>query len=382
MGRIFKKGQCSEMKKTVKRTMAIFITIALIIAAIMLVRHRKSELANLVPPSIRPIPVHVKTVRSGKLPMIEHYLGTIEPVAEAALSAQTTGYITSIYKDVGDRLEAGESVVEIDDRLPIRQKKALEVELVGAREDFKVKKTMLGRRKELFKNKIIPRESLDEAALAYELAFSRLQRLKQELETSKISLSFSSIRSLFDGVITERMKDPGDMVMPGTPVLKIESTNQGYKVLVHVPQETVTRLSEKTPLQLIHGANTIDAIVYRVHPAITTGNLATVEIRVPERPFELPSRGTVGVDLIVGMPDGLLVSSDCILEQETGALVFVIQDNQTVRSVPVNILGLSGGQTVVEVPLTPGTPLACGAESMLLQLSRDGRIIPIAGGEK
>jgi len=370
------------MKKTVKRTMTMLIAIALIIAAIMLVHHRKSELADLAPPSIRPIPVHVKTTFSGKLPMIEHYLGTIEPVAEAVLSAQTTGYITSIHKDVGDRLATGESVAEIDDRLPVRQKRALEVELAGAREDFEVKKTMLDRRKELFKNKIIPRESLDEATLAYELAFSRLQRLKQELETSNVSLSFSSIRSLFDGIITERIKDPGDIVMPGTPVLKIESTNQGYKVLVHVPQETVTRLSANTPLQLTHGVNTIDAIVYRIHPAIITGNLATVEIRVPERPFGLPSRGTVGVNLIVRMIDGLVVSSDCILEQETGALVFVIQDNQTVRSVPVNILGRSGGQTVVEGPLTVGTPLASGAESMLLQLSRDGRIVPIAGGEK
>ena len=370
------------MKKTVKRVISILIAIALIISAVILVRHRKSELADMAPPSIRPIPVHVKTTFSGKLPMTEHYLGTIEPVAEAVLSAQTTGYITSIHKDVGDRLAAGESVAEIDDRLPVRQKRAVEVELVGAREDFEVKKTMLDRRKKLFKNKVVPRESLDEATLAYELAFSRLQRLKQELETSNVSLSFSSIRSLFDGVITERMKDPGDMVMPGTPVLKIESTNQGYKVLINVPQETVTLLSANTPLQLIHGANTIDAIVYRIHPAITTGNLATVEIRVPERPFELPSRGTVGVDLIVGIPEGIVVSSDCILEQETGALVFVIQDNQTVRSVPVNILGHSGGQTVVEGPLTPGTPLAAGPESMLLQLNRDGRIVSIAGGEK
>ena len=100
------------------------------------------------------------------------------------------------------------------------------------------------------------------------------------------------------------MKDPGEMVMPGTPVLKIEDTNQGYKVLVHVSQETVTfALSPQIHrFKLIQGVNSIDAIVYRIHPAITTGNLATVEIRVPERPFGLPSHGTVGVDLIVGMP--------------------------------------------------------------------------------
>jgi len=370
------------MKKNVKRTMVLLAGIALIIAAIMLVHHRKSELANLALPSIRSIPVHIKTTISGKLPMTEHYLGTIEPIAKAILSAQTTGYLMSIHKDVGDRLAAGESVAEIDSRLPVSQKSGLKAELAGAREDFEVKKTMLDRRKKLVKKNAVSIESLDEANLAYELAFSRLKRLKQELEASNVSLSFTSIRSPFDGVITERMKDPGDIVMPGTPVLKIEDTNKGYKVLVQVPQETVTRLSGNTPLQLIHGVDTIDATVYRIHPAITTGNLATVEVRIPNRPFGLPSYGTVGVDLTVGMPDGLVVSSDCILEQETGAMVFVVEDNQTVRPVAVTILGRSRGQAVVEGLLTPGTPLAAGPESMLLQLSRHGRIVPITGEEK
>jgi RND family efflux transporter MFP subunit len=374
------------MEKTVKRTIVILIVVALILAAVMLVRHRKSELANLALPSIRPIPVHIKTVVSGKLPLTEHYLGTIEPVVEAVLSAQATGYLISIRKDVGDRIAAGESVADIDDRLPLTQKSALAAELAGAREDLEVKTTMRNRRKELFNNNVIPIESLDEASLAYELALSRVQRLKQETEAANVALSFTGIRSLFDGVITERMKNPGDLVLPGTPVLKAEDTNQGYKILVHVPQETVTRLSANTPLQLIDGKNTIAAVVYRVHPSIASGNLATVEIRVPEPPFGLPSYATVGVDLIIGLPEGLIISSDCILEQETGALVFVVQNdqapNQRVLPVPVNILGHSGDQAVVKGALTTGTFLAAGPESMLLQLSRHGHIVPVPGGEK
>ncbi len=105
--------------------------------------------------------------------------------------------------------------------------------------------------------------------------------------------------------------------------------------------------------------------------------LATVEIRVLERPFGLPSRGTVGVDLTVGIPEGLIVPSDCILEQETGAQVFVINDNQSVRPVSVKILGRSGEQAVVEGPLISGVHLAAGAESLLLHLSRNGSIVPI-----
>jgi RND family efflux transporter MFP subunit len=370
------------MKKNVKRTMAVLIGIALIISAVMLVRHRKSKLANLELPLIRSIPVYIKTAVNGKLPETEHYLGTIEPVVEAVLSAQTTGYLISINKDVGDRLIAGESVAEIDDRLSGNQKSALEAELAGAREELEVKKMMLDRRKALLKNKVITRESFDEANLAYELAFARVERLGQDLEAATVSLSFSSIRSLFDGVVTERMKDPGEMVMTGTPVLKVEDTNQGYKVLAHVSQETATRISPDTPLQLIQGVNSINTTVYRIHPALTIGNLATVEIRVSERPFGLPSHGTVGVDLIVEVPQGLVVSSDCILEQETGAWVFVVEDDQSVRPVSVNILGYHEEQAVVEGPVTSGTSLAAGPESMLLQLSRHGRIVPITGEEK
>lgn len=370
------------MKKNVKRTIAILIGIILIIAAVMLVRHRKSELANLALPLIRPIPVHIKTAISGNLPVIDHYLGVIEPVVEAVLSAQTTGYLIAIHKDVGDRLVAGESVAEIDDRLPGNQKSALEAELAGAREELEVKKKMLNRRKELLKNKVIPRESLDEANLAYELAFSRVGRLKQELEAANVSLSFSRIRSLFDGVVTERMKDFGDMVMPGTPVLRIEDTQQGYKVLVHVPQETATRISPNMPLQLIQGVNAIDAVVYRIHPAITIGNLATVEIRVSKRPFGLPTYGTVGVDLIIEVPQGLVISSDCILEQETGSLVFEILENQSVRPVFVQILGRNQDQAVIEGDISSGSKLAAGPESMLLQVSRHGRIVLVPGGDK
>ncbi len=385
-----------KMKKMVKRTIVVLVILAVILAAVLLVRHRKSELASLAPPAVRPIPVHIRTATSGSLSMTEYYLGTIEPVVEAILSAQATGYLISIQKDVGDRVTAGESVAEIDSRLPAAQKSALAAELAGAQEDAQVRKTILDRRKELFAYKAISKESLDEARSAYELAFSRVQRLKQELESARVSLSFVSIRSFSEGVITERMKDPGDIVMPGTPVFKVEDRDQGYKVIVRVPQETAAQLSADAPLRLTRGVNAgayyydnsdnfnnaIDATIYRIHPSISSGNLATVEIRIPDRPFGLPTYGTVGVDLIVGMPEGLVVSSDCILEQATGAMVFVVEDNQHVRPVPVTLLGRRQDLAVVRGALPPGTRLAAGPESMLLQLGRHGRIAPISGNTK
>jgi hypothetical protein len=107
-----------------------------------------------------------------------------------------------------------------------------------------------------------------------------------------------------------------------------------------------------------------------------------VEIRVSRRPFGLPTYGTVGVDLIIEVPRGLVVSSDCILEQETGSLVFEIQENQSIRPVFVQILGRNHDQAVIEGDISSGSKLAAGPESMLLQVSRHGRIVPIFGEDK
>jgi RND family efflux transporter MFP subunit len=372
-----------KMKKTVQRAIFILLVIGIIVSAVLLVRHRKSELANLAPPDIRPVPVHIKTVETGRLPTMEHYLGTIAPVAEAVLSAQTTGYIVAMQKDVGDRVTAGELAAQIDNRLAVSRKNALAAELAGAREDVKIKKIIRDRRQELLADKAVSKESFDQAFLDYALAVSRVQRLEQELEAAAVSLSFVSIRSLFDGVVSQRMKDPGDLVMPGTPVYKVEDARQGYKVMVHIPPEVAAAVSPDAPLRLISGENIMDATVYRVHPSITNGNLAALEIRVRQRPFKLPSYATVGVDLVTGVSEGFLVDSDCILEQETGAFVFEVQDNEqvnkTVRPVPVEVLGRHQDRAIVQGDVSPGMMLAAGPESMLLQLSRHGRVAPISG---
>lgn len=370
------------MKKNLKRITAVLLGIAVILSAVLLIRHRRASLEQLATPSIPPIPVVIKKPVRGILPITEHYLGTIEPMAEAVLSAQTTGYIVSIHKDVGDRIEKGESVVNIDNRLPTRQKSALEAEISGAREELKVKKTELDRHRQLYKSEVTTKESLDEANLAYELALSRVQRLNQELEALNVSLTFTRIRSPLNGVVTDRMKDPGDLVMPGTPILTIEDMESGYKIIIHVPQETVLHLAENAPLRLIHEDNVINASVYQSHPRVSSANLVKVEARVQDRPFGLPSYATVGVDLTVHTPEGLVVSSDCIFEQEAGALVFVIKNGETVEPVAVTIVGRNDEKAVITGLISSNTYLASGPESMLLQLNRHGRIVQINAGEK
>lgn len=370
-----------RMKKLFVKFIVIILAVALIFSAVTLVRYRKAQLASLSAPHPHPIAVFYKSGNWGTLAITRHYLGTIEPESEAVLSAQTTGYITVLYKDVGDRLQKGETAARIDNRLSEARRNALVEELVGAREDLETKQTIRDRRRELFLDRAVSREALDESELAANLAKSRVRRLEQEKSAATVSLSFSLLQSLFGGIVTERMRSIGDLVTTGSPVLRIENPDQGYKILVRVPQETAAILSHTTPVRLLQGDRVIESTIDRIHPAILSGNLATVEIKSPARPFNLPSRGVVGVDLTVAEPEGWIVDEDCLLETGAKTLVFPLTDDRTVSPIVVTVRGRVRSRAVVEGPLTAKMSLAAGPESMLLTLGPGVHVLPVSAGD-
>lgn len=368
------------MTRHIKPILVVVFGLLMILSAALLVRHRKSELASLSKPVERPLLIQVKNVTQGRLPIIEHYLGTILPVMETKLSAQTTGTLTKIRKEIGDTFQAGDSIAEIDHRLLTYQKQSLQAELAGAEENYAVKKTILGRHQQLYEKNVVSKEALDKARLEFELARSQLAQVKQQLASASVSLSYSHIRPLDNGVVTQRHKEIGDLVGSGSPVFTVEDPSKGYKIFVSIPLETIARLTVGAKVRLQHGIHYTDAAVFKIHPSITNGSLATVEIRVADRPFGLPSYSRIGVDLYLEIPEGWIVSADCILELEIGAWVFPVQENRIGRPVAIQILGTGQGQAVVKGDLQPKLSLAAGPESLLLHLSENKKVITDLGG--
>jgi len=367
-------------KKMLSWSVAGVLTAALVLAASVRVGHRKAQLANRPAPPSRPTAVFVKAGRWGSLAVTGHELGTVEPEAEAVLSAQRTGYATALQMDVGDPPRRGEAAAEMDTRLSEARRDALAAELAGARDDPAIKQGTRDRRRKLVRTGAVAQEPLDEFELAARLAESRVRRLEEDLSAATVSLSFSRLESPFDGVVTERMREVGDLVSTGTPVLRLEMPDRGTKILVQVPQGTAAALPPNAPARLTHGDQALETAVDRVHPAILSGNLATAEIKVPARPFGLPSRAVVGVDLTVAEPRGWIVDADCLLETGAETLAFPVNDDMSVAPVAVTVLGRAGSRAVVDGPLTAWTALAAGPESLLLTLGPGVRVLPVPGG--
>jgi len=179
-------------------------------------------------------------------------------------------------------------------------------------------------------------------------------------------------------MVSKRWSDPGDLAVPGKPILTVEKLSP-YKVVVQIPQEEINLVKKGTKVYLSNADQRQSATVDRVYPALGKNLLGSVEIVLTTRPFNLPSGSTVGVDLVVNLFSGLLVPENAVLKTGQDAFVYVL-DKNIVKIRQVSILGTGAGKVAISGPVHVGETVAVGQENRLLGL-KEGSAVQPAGGK-
>ena len=170
--------------------------------------------------------------------------GTIQAFFVTDLYAKDAGYVSQVNNDIGDHVRQGQVLAVIEDpelkaqfdraQAAVEQAKAtLEVakrQLVAMQADLTLQKVTAKRQKELFEGKAATAQTLDEAQAKEEvssatvetgkakitLAEADLQAAKAEADRLEALLQYDKIVAPFDGVVTRRLVNPGDLVQSAT----------------------------------------------------------------------------------------------------------------------------------------------------------------------
>jgi RND family efflux transporter MFP subunit len=286
----------------------------------------------------------------------------------------------------------GEALVTIDDReladrivavnaevLSTRQK------LAGAQSVYETQKSVHGRDVTLQKAGAISQEALDRsratldsakaAADAYE---ESLKGLAMNTAMARTQAGYARLAAPFDGVVSRRWSEPGDLAVPGKPILTIEKRSP-YKVLAQVPQEELALIRPGTPVHLRDGDRRIEAAVNRVYPALGKNMLATVEVLTGASPFHLPSDATVGMDLVIRQVKGLIVPEQAVVKGPGAASLYLVRKG-VIHLLPVRLLGAGSGKAAVSGELHAGDQVAVAQENKLLTLVEGSRVTPVEAG--
>jgi len=314
--------------------------------------------------------------------MTSHYLGTVAPYQVAEVAPRITGNILSVMVREGDLVHKGQLLAAIDDRT-LKEREAAqelditgtEAQLAGAKSLAETQQGIFGRDELLYREGAISREAFDRSQAQRDAAYAQLKSLEEKVKSlrkiynaSSIETSYARLNSPLDGVVARRYQEPGDLAVPGKPVVRIEGLSQ-CKVIVQVAQAEMGRMKRGGPVVFSDGQNKMEAVISRVYPAVGVGALGIVEIDRSNRPFGLPSGATVGVDVVTGKPAaGVVIPLRALLENQRGSFVYKVEGDK-IKVTKVRILGKNNDYAVVTGVIKADDVVAVGDEGKLMRLN-------------
>jgi multidrug efflux pump subunit AcrA (membrane-fusion protein) len=329
-------------------------------------------------------------------------VGTIRAKTSSAIQSKATGHITAIHVKEGDVVEAGQALLEIDDRDVMAQVQRAEAALREAQQSRQevassaqaalhaksaaeasgsLALATYERYKGLVDKKAVSRQAFDEAssrwrgaeaetARANDMASSvqarsgeveaRVEQARAEVSAAKTALSYTKITAPFAGVVTRKSADIGDLAAPGAPLLELEDTQQ-YRLESLVDEAHVSGIHTGDSVTIALdalGGTVVTATVAELVPAADAASRTfVVKIDLP-KDAKIRS-GMFGRALFSGAQrSALTVPATAVVQQGQLTGVYVVGDDQIARlrlvttgkrygDVVEALSGLSVGERVV-----------------------------------
>lgn len=290
--------------------------------------------------------VEVAPVRTGAVSITRTYLGQVRSLARAELGAGAAGEVREVTVREGDRVEAGALLVVLDERLARAQlgaaraaSEATAAELAQAQRDAE----RLGRAGE----RVVAGVEIERASARAESLASTRRNQGALAARARAELARHRVVAPFAGVITRRLVDPGDWVVPGATVLELVA-DDALEVLVRVEPalldavEVGHRVTLRAPARSVEGE--VRAVVPALDPITRTAQLRVAPL---EPSSGLRAGGAVDVVLAFARAgEGVLVPRDALVVGAVGARVVKVVDE---RAVPVSVEILDRGVLDVRV---------------------------------
>lgn len=208
---------------------------------------------------LTPVTVQVMTVERRMHPASEDIMGTVRPKLRASVEAKISARIERLEVTPGQAVKNGEVLAILDARevqARLDQARAL---LSQAEKDFQ-------RLQPLLQSNAISRQDFDAAEAKQRVA-------KSALSEAETMLAHMKIIAPFDGIITRKLADVGDLAMPGKPLVEIESPTT-LRFESDVPEALIDRMNMglTLPVTLNAVARPVTGTVAEIAPVADPGS--------------------------------------------------------------------------------------------------------------
>ncbi len=293
--------------------------------------------------------------------------GTLQGIIEAQIYARANGYVQQWYKDIGQPVKKG-------DWLATRDIPANNPQGEAANANFELAKIAYERWTKLRARDAVSQQEYDEKAAAYQQTEAVLKRLRDQQ-------SFGKILAPFDGIVTQRLVDNGDLVNAGNGgvgrAMFGAAQIDKLRLYVYVPQDSAARVhvgdsatilrseaADKPAVgRIVHSAGAID-------PKTRT---LQIEIQVPNASHSLLPGAYVNVELTLKSDGGLILPTNTLLFGASGIKVAIVQPDGKIRLQSVTVGTDYGHDVEIKTGLTADDKVILNPPDSI----RDGQTVAI-----
>jgi membrane fusion protein (multidrug efflux system) len=180
--------------------------------------------------------------------------GTVTSARIARVSAEVSGQVEAVNVEVGDRVETGTALVELDRTVEQLTLEALQASTRQARTELADAKRRYNDARRLREQKNISENELRLREAEVEIDSATLAQKQAEEERQQARVDRHTLRAPFNGVISERLTESGEWIEPGNPVLRLVAVDE-LRIEFQVPQEFYASINMHSTLSV-----TLDAL--------------------------------------------------------------------------------------------------------------------------
>jgi len=200
--------------------------------------------------SMTPVAVQVSSVQAdGNNPFVTAS-GKIEATNNANLSTRMMGFVNKVYVKVGDKVRKGQLLVEINNNDLQAKRAQVNASITKATAGFNSAEKDYNRFKNLFADNSASQKEMDDMTAHYEMAKANLEAANQMKNEINAQFAYVNIRAPFNGVVTNKFIEVGDMANPGAPLIAVESPKK-FEVTAMVAESDISQIKSGTKVSVL-----------------------------------------------------------------------------------------------------------------------------------
>lgn len=336
-----------------KKLVPLLLIAALIGAGVVLVKKKRQQIAQEKPPSTPAVVVEARQLQAGPVELTRRTTADVVALHENVVSSRLTAYVTALPLYEGAHFKRGDLLVRLDMSLAGSQPQgsSLAADLAAAESALKAEQERLQRTRKLHQIGGVSLEQLQSAEAATAAAQARQAVARENLRNATVTAPF-------DGVVSQRLVQPGDLATPGKPLLKITDTTAGNRLLITLP----TGLQ---PAALKAGDQTLPLQAW---PEATPQGLRRYEARAMNG--FVPGTRVEALAVIYRSPQAVLLQHACLFNSDGHvATVLHLGDKDKIEPLSVTLAaeGEEGAATID--PRLASQRVVCASPDILTRLA-------------